>query len=159
MIFSVQVIQGMRRIGVEVTETEAEDYYYVWRVAGSMLGIRTAIIPDTLADAEEFSRDQVESTYGPSPDGVALTRGLLDLYEKLVPGTVFDGVVAAMVRQVVDPDVADWLQVPKSRGRAAPWRRRIRALFPRWCRLRWPAGRSRGRVRRGSRRRRAFLRR
>jgi hypothetical protein len=123
MIFSVQVIQGMRRIGVEVTETEAEDYYYVWRVAGSMLGIRTAIIPETLADAEEFSKDQVESTYGPSPDGIALTRGLLDTYEELVPGKVFDGVVPAMVRQVVNPDVADWLQVPKSRG----WTRFVKA--------------------------------
>ena len=123
MIFSVQVIQGMRRIGVEVTETEAEDYYYVWRVAGTMLGIRTAIIPETLADAEEFSTDQVESTYGPSSDGIALTKGLIDLYEELVPGKLFDGVVPAMVRQVVNPDVADWLEVPKSRV----WSRFVKA--------------------------------
>ncbi len=123
MIFSVQVIQGMRRMGVEVTETEAEDYYYVWRVAGSMLGIRTAIIPETLAEAEEFSRDKVETTYGPSPEGIALTRGLLDLYEQLVPGRLFDGVVPAMVRQVVNGDVADWLEVPRSRG----WSRFVRA--------------------------------
>ncbi|HJP74611.1 MAG TPA: oxygenase MpaB family protein [Pseudonocardiaceae bacterium] len=116
MIFSVQVIQGMRRMGVEVTQAEAEDYYYVWRVAGSMLGIRTAIIPETLAEAEEFSKEQVESTYGPSPDGIALTKGLIELYEQLVPGKIFDGVVPAMVRQVVNPEVADWLEVPKSRG-------------------------------------------
>lgn len=88
MIFSVQVIQGMRRMGIDVTETEAE----------------------------EFSREQVESTYGPSPEGIALTRGLLDVYEQLVPGKIFDGVVPAMVRQVVNPDVADWLEIPKSRG-------------------------------------------
>ncbi|HEX4227014.1 MAG TPA: oxygenase MpaB family protein [Pseudonocardiaceae bacterium] len=123
MIFSVQVIQGMRRMGIEVTETEAEDYYYVWRVAGTMLGIRTAIIPETLADAEEFSRAEVESTYGPSPEGIALTRGLLDVYEDLVPGKIFDGVVPAMVRQVVNPEVADWLEVPKSRG----WTRFVKA--------------------------------
>jgi hypothetical protein len=113
----------MRRMGVEVTETEAQDYYYVWRVAGTMLGIRAAIIPDTLAEAEEFSREQVESTYGPSPDGIALTRGLLDLYEELVPGKIFDGVVPAMVRQVVSPNVADWLEVPKSRA----WSRFVKA--------------------------------
>ncbi len=116
MIFSVQVIDGMRRIGVEVTETKAQDYYYVWRVAGAMLGIRPDIIPETLAEAVRLNADLVEAGYGPSPEGVALTKGLMDLYEKLMPGKMFDGVVPAMIRQVVNPDVADWLEVPRSRG-------------------------------------------
>jgi hypothetical protein len=114
LIFSVQVIDGMRRIGVEVTDTEAEDYYYVWRVTGAMLGITA--IPETLTEARELNASLVEASYGPSPEGVELTRGLLRLYEDLVPGKVFDDVVPAMVRQVVNPDVADWLQVPRSRG-------------------------------------------
>jgi hypothetical protein len=116
MIFSVQVIDGMRRIGVEVTETEAEDYYYVWRVTGAMLGIRVDIIPETLAEAVRLNKDLVEAGYGPSPEGIALTKNLLELFEQLVPGKMFDGVVPAMVRQVVNPDVADWLEVPRSRG-------------------------------------------
>jgi hypothetical protein len=123
MIFSVQVIIGMRRIGVEVTETEAEDYYHLWRVAGAMLGIRADTIPESLAEAETFSAEAVESTYAPSPEGIELTKGLIDLYESLIPGRVVDGVVPAMVRQVVNPDVADWLDVPRSRG----WRTFIKA--------------------------------
>ncbi|AHH97095.1 oxygenase MpaB family protein [Kutzneria albida] len=116
LIFSVQVVQGMRRIGVSVTEEEAEDYYYVWQVTSALLGIRTEAVPKTYAEAAALSATLVEASYGPSPEGVVLTRSLLDLYEKLVPGKAFDGVVPAMVRQVVNPEVADWLGVPHSRG-------------------------------------------
>jgi hypothetical protein len=116
LIFSVQVIEGMRRMGITVTEAEAEDYYYVWRVTGAMLGIPAQALPETLAEARELNSILVETSYGPSPEGIQLTAHLLDLYEKLVPGKMFDGIVAALVRQVVDERVADWMQVPQSRG-------------------------------------------
>lgn len=123
LIFSVQVIEGMRRIGISVTEAEAEDYYYVWRVTGAMLGIPVDALPETLDEARQLNAALVEAACGPSPEGVALTRHLLDLYENLFPGKAFDGIVAAMVRQVVDPRVADWMDVPRSRG----WERVARA--------------------------------
>jgi hypothetical protein len=119
LIFSVQVIEGMRRLGISVTETEAADYYYVWRVTGAMLGVPVEALPESLDEARELSTAVVEAAYGPSPEGVVLTRHLLDVYEKLFPGKVFDGIIAAMVRQVVNPEVADWMEVPDSRG----WRR------------------------------------
>ncbi|KFU82128.1 hypothetical protein SAMN04489729_1644 [Amycolatopsis lurida] len=116
LIFSVQVIDGMRRMGITVTDREAEDYYYVWRVTGAMLGIPAEAMPGTLREAQALNAELVEVSYGPSPEGIELTRNLLRLYENLVPGKAFDGVVAAMVRQVVTPEVADWLEVPRSRG-------------------------------------------
>jgi hypothetical protein len=122
LIFSVQVIEGIRRIGVSVTEQEAADYYYVWRVAGAMLGIPAEAMPETLDEARRLNASLVEAAYGPSPEGVQLTRNLLDMYENLVPGKVFDGVVSAMVRQVIDPQVANWMGVPRSRG----WQRVVR---------------------------------
>ncbi|WP_414941244.1 oxygenase MpaB family protein [Amycolatopsis sp. cmx-11-51] len=116
LIFSVQVIDGMRRMGITVTEREAEDYYYVWRVTGAMLGIPAEAMPETLRAAQELNTELVEASYAPSAEGIELTRNLLRLYEGMVPGKAFDGVVAAMVRQVVTEDVADLLEVPRSRG-------------------------------------------
>jgi hypothetical protein len=116
LIFSVQVVDGMRRIGISVTDTEAEDYYHVWRVAGAVLGIRADAMPETFAEAVELNTTLVRASYGPSAEGIELTRNLIALYEKFIPGKAFDGVVAAMVRQVVDEDVADWLEVPRSTG-------------------------------------------
>ncbi|WIX86842.1 oxygenase MpaB family protein [Amycolatopsis sp. DG1A-15b] len=123
LIFSVQVIAGMRRIGIAVTDREAEDYYYVWRVTGALLGIPADAMPETLVEAEALNAQLVEASYGPSAEGIELTRNLLHLYENLVPGKAFDGVVAAMVRQVVTPQVADWLEVPNSRA----WSRTVSA--------------------------------
>jgi mpaB/rubber oxygenase-like protein len=110
-------------MGIAVTEPEAADYYYVWRVAGAMLGIPAEAMPENLDEARRLNAAIVEATYGPSPEGVALTRNLLDLYENLLPGRAFDGVISAMVRQVVDPRVADWMGVPRLRG----WGRVVRA--------------------------------
>ncbi len=123
LIFSVQVIDGMRRMGISVTDREAEDYYYVWRVTGALLGIPADAMPETLAEAQSLNARLVEASYGPSPEGIELTRNLLRLYEEMVPGKAFDGVVAAMVRQVVTPEVADWLEVPHSRA----WTRTVGA--------------------------------
>src|SRR4051812_34782384 len=123
LIFSVQVVDGMRRIGISVTEREAESYYYVWRVTGAMLGIPAEAMPETIDEARELNAVIVGATYGPSAEGVALTRNLIRLYEDMVPGKAFDGVVSAMVRQTVDPQVADWMEVPNSRT----WNRAVRA--------------------------------
>jgi ER-bound oxygenase mpaB/B'/Rubber oxygenase, catalytic domain len=123
LIFSVQVIDGMRRMGISVTEQEAADYYYVWRVTGNMLGIPVEAMPETLDEARQLNAAIVTATNGPSPEGVELTRNLLFVYQNLMPGKAFDGIIAAMVRQVIDPQIADWMQVPRSRG----WQRVVRA--------------------------------
>src|SRR2546423_12955594 len=36
------------------------------------------------------------------------------MYEKVVPGTFFDPLVAALIRYLVGDTVADWLEVPRS---------------------------------------------
>lgn len=123
LIFSVQVIDGMRRIGISVTDKEATSFYYVWRVTGAMLGIPAEAMPESLDEARDLNAAIVEATYGPSAEGVALTRNLIQLYEDMVPGKAFDGVVSAMIRQTIDPQVADWMEVPNSRT----WNRAVRA--------------------------------
>ncbi|WP_371782665.1 oxygenase MpaB family protein [Streptosporangium subroseum] len=115
LIFSVHVIDGMRRLGIAVTDQEAEDYYYIWRVAGIMLGIRPEIAPESLAEARETNALLLERHLGASPEGIELTRNLVFFYEEMIPGKAFDGIVPAMIRQVVDPSVADALQVPNPR--------------------------------------------
>jgi len=116
LIFSVQVIKGMRRLGVEVTEQEAEDYYHVWRVSGALLGVRADAMPETYDEALELNDSLVEASYAASPEGILLTSGLVALYQKLMPGKAFDSFIPALLRKVVNPEVADFLQVPDVRG-------------------------------------------
>ncbi|MGX2993999.1 oxygenase MpaB family protein [Streptomyces sp. JNUCC 64] len=123
MMFSIQVLDALHRLGVHVSNEGADAYYYAWRVVGTMLGLDPGRIPEDLARARLFSDLYMSRHTGPSPEGARLTRQLIDLYEEVVPGTVFDPVVPAMIRYLIGDTTADWLEVPRS----ALWDSAIRA--------------------------------
>jgi hypothetical protein len=115
MAFSVSVLRGLARLGFEVTPEQAEDFYYLWRVAGEMLGIRPDIIPATFAEAETVA-DMIERRHsGPSPEGVQLTLALLQMHQHLLPEKLFEGALASMIRLMVGDQIANWMQVPHTR--------------------------------------------
>ncbi|RKS08901.1 uncharacterized protein DUF2236 [Nocardiopsis sp. Huas11] len=114
MIFSIQVLDALHRLGVHMSAEGAAAYFYAWRVVGEMLGITPGQAPATLEEARLFSDLYMTRYMGPSEEGARLTRQLIDLYEDVVPGTLLDPVVAALIRYLVGDTCADWLQVPRS---------------------------------------------
>lgn len=114
MVFSYKTVWGLRELGVRVSDQEAEDYLYAWRVIGALLGIDEAATPTTMADARRLTEQIAERQLGPSEEGVAMTRALLEMHADLIPGTLFDGIVPALIRKTVGDEVADWLQIPRS---------------------------------------------
>ena len=97
MGFSLLVIGGLRDLDVSLTEQQAEDYFYLWRIYALAMGIHpagepdsTAYLPATLAEAEEFYlayarrhfRDAAEN-----PEGVELTRANLLMLEHMLEKT------------------------------------------------------------------------
>ena len=114
MIFSIQVLDALHRLGVHMTDEGAEAYYYAWRVVGTMLGVDQDAAPATLTEARDFSDLYMARYLGPSPEGAQLTRQLIDLYEQVVPGRLLDSVVPALIRYLVGDTTGDWLDVPHS---------------------------------------------
>jgi hypothetical protein len=92
----------------------AEAYFYAWRVVGAMLGVDQTVAPNDLDSARRFLDLYLTRHMGPSPEGVELTRELVELYEEVVPGTFFDPVVGAMIRHLIGDTCADWLDVPRT---------------------------------------------
>ncbi|MFD7924167.1 oxygenase MpaB family protein [Streptomyces sp. NPDC059740] len=123
MMFSLQALDAMHRLGVHMSEEGADAYYYAWRVVGAMLGVDQDQVPRDLVEARRFSDLYMTRHMGPSEEGAALTRQLIDLYEEVVPGTLFDPVVSALIRHLVGDTCADWLQVPRT-----PWDVLVRAV-------------------------------
>jgi hypothetical protein len=115
MMFSLQVLDAMHRMGVHITPQGAEAYYYAWRVVGVILGCDPATIPADLQAARRFSDRYMVRHMGPSPEGAHLTRQLIEMYEQVVPGTLLDPVVPALIRYLIGDTAADWLEVPRSR--------------------------------------------
>ena len=116
MMFSIQVLDALHRLGIHMSTEGAEAYYYAWRVVGAMLGIDQDHVPKDLRAAREFSDLYMTRHMGPSEEGAPLTRQLIDLYEEVVPGTFFDPVVGALIRYLVGDTCADWLECPAPPG-------------------------------------------
>ncbi|WP_394835641.1 DUF2236 domain-containing protein [Pendulispora rubella] len=114
MMFSIQVLDAMHRLGIHMTTEGAEAYYYAWRVVGAMMGCDVASTPPDLTSARVFSDLYMTRHMGPSDEGALLTRQLIKMYEDVVPGTFFDPLVPALLRYLVGNTVADWLEVPRS---------------------------------------------
>ncbi|WP_329399582.1 DUF2236 domain-containing protein [Streptomyces lydicus] len=122
MMFSLQVLDALHRLGIHMSVDGAASYYYAWRVVGAMLGVDQHHVPKNLEEARQFSDLYMTRHMGPSQEGADLTRQLIDLYEEVVPGTLFDPVVSALIRHLIGDTCADWLQVPRT-----PWDTAIKA--------------------------------
>lgn len=95
MGFSYLVIDGIRRMGLHLSDADAEDYYYLWRVYAQMMGIHPegspeddSYIPASVAEAGEFYASYVRrQDTGPAenPYGVVLTRDNLEMMRDLIP--------------------------------------------------------------------------
>ncbi|HET7560569.1 MAG TPA: oxygenase MpaB family protein, partial [Limnochordia bacterium] len=115
MAFTVVVWRGLRRLGIQLSPAECEDYLYLWRVTGELLGIMPEIIPTDVAEAEATCDAIARRHHGPSPEGVLMTRALLHLHQHLLPGRLFEGAMAAVIRLMVGEGIADWMEVPHTR--------------------------------------------
>lgn len=114
LLFSLLVLDSLHRLNIHMTVDGAEAYFYAWRVVGAMLGVDQEHAPTDLESARQFLDLYMTRYMGPSQAGANLTRQLIDLYEDVVPGTLFDPLVSAMIRYLIGDTCADWLQVPRT---------------------------------------------
>ncbi|GAB2620302.1 oxygenase MpaB family protein [Streptomyces capparidis] len=114
MLFSLLVLDSLHRLNIHISTEGAEAYFYAWRVVGAMLGVDQEHAPADLHAGRAFLDLYLTRHMGPSEEGVHLTRGLIRLYEDVVPGTLLDPVVPALIRHLVGDTCADWLDVPRT---------------------------------------------
>ncbi len=114
MTFSATVVEDLRKLGVAVSPRQAEDFLHHWKVVGALLGVREEILPAHMPEAEAVTRMIFRRHQGRSPDGIRMTRALLEMWEERTPGRLFDGAIPAILRLLVGDKVADWMQVPVS---------------------------------------------
>jgi hypothetical protein len=114
LTFSVVIIDGLRQLGMKVTDKQAEDYLYFWKIVGIMLGVRKDILPGTILEAKQLEEMIKKRHHGPSPEGVQMTRALLEFHADLIPGEMFDNIIPALIRETAGDEIADWMEVPHS---------------------------------------------
>ena len=97
MGFSYLVITGLRQLGIGLSDDQAEDFYYVWRIFAQMMGIHPVgqpncsdYVPRNLEEAEEFyisyqRRHYVNADH--NPEGIQLAVTNLQMLNDLLPQT------------------------------------------------------------------------
>lgn len=109
-------LDNMQKLDILLTPAEMEDYLYLWRVVGQMLGCRPDMLPANMDEAEELAYAIRRRHHRASAEGQAMTRALMELHADLIPGTAFDGVMPAVTRFLVGHHLADMMGLPRS-----PW--------------------------------------
>ncbi|WP_447970021.1 oxygenase MpaB family protein [Nitrospira sp. M1] len=97
MGFSYLVISGLKQLRIGLSNEQAEDLYYLWRIFAQMMGIHpkgdpdsSEYVPKNLAEAKEFYTSYTRRHYVnavDNPEGVELAAVNLRMLNDLLPQT------------------------------------------------------------------------
>lgn len=124
--FSLIGLRVLDRVGVRVSNDDAESYVHLWNVVGHLLGVRSDLLPLCRADAEVVFDHIQQRNYASSVAGRELTAAAIAVMQELLSARFLRGVPAAGMRELLGNDVADLLGVPRTRATS------LLLLPPRW---------------------------
>ena len=124
LLFSMVLLDGLRKLGARVTTEDSEAYMQLWRYTGLLMGVDPTILPTGEAEGRRLA-DLIRATTAPADhDGRALTRSLLTsplaharspreraVLERRVEFT------KAVCRELLGDELADQLGVERTRWR------------------------------------------
>jgi hypothetical protein len=114
LAFSYVVADPLARLGVTVSDEDADAYIHLWNVIGHELGLLDELLVRDVDDATALVAKIRQRHFAASPEGQDMTLALLNLLDEMTPFERFDKYVPALVRHLIDDDVADMLLVPAS---------------------------------------------
>lgn len=114
MTFSIVVLDGLEKLGVQVSLEEQLAWLHAWKVVGHFLGLEPELMPDGLDDAHELMEAIRDRQWRASDDGKALMKPLIELMQQYFPGTELDGFPVALVRLLSGDHCADLLGLPQA---------------------------------------------
>lgn len=123
--FGVAVPEGLQRLGIDLTDDERDAYYHIFRVVGHLLGVDPRLNLERYADGLALANRIAARHHAPSEAGQALMAELLAFLAEVLPGQLFDGMPATLIRHLSGDAVADLLAVPQAdwtRSLVAPLR-------------------------------------
>jgi hypothetical protein len=120
LLFSSVLLEGLRQLGVNVTEAEEACTLHQWRFVGRLMGVDEELLSTSPAEARALWA-HIEATQGlPDADSRRLTHALiLDGAERGAPPAAID-FAYALCRHLVGPRYADAMELPRTAWDLAP---------------------------------------
>jgi hypothetical protein len=126
LLFSVAIIDGLRKLGMRISSAEAERYVHLWRWIGRVIGVHPDVLPASEAEGMRLA-DLISMTMGePDQDSRDLTRALFEAAfdncktRKQIRDAERNVMFGRLVcRELIGDELADKLEVPRSTLRHA----------------------------------------
>lgn len=109
--FSLIPVRGMRKLGIEVSQQEAEAYIHLWNVVNYIMGVDERLLPDTAKEAFLLDKLIAQRHFRKSEAGIRLTRSLLNLFAES-SDSLPTQLAPAYMRYLLGDKIADMLEVP-----------------------------------------------
>ncbi len=77
LAFSILNIEGLRKMGMLVSEDEAEAITYTWHIAGKLLGVKNEYNPDNFADGKKLCKYLLDKEKKAGEENKALVDAIL----------------------------------------------------------------------------------
>lgn len=130
LLFSLVVLEGLRRFGFEIEHREAERYMHLWRYVGFLSGVDPELLPASQLEGFALA-ELIDATQGPpDDDSRALVRALMDsplaaarTRQEKRSAPVRARVARGLLRGLVGADLAEKLGVGPT-----PWENVMRVL-------------------------------
>lgn len=111
MAFSWVGLDGLAKLGIEVSPEDQYAYLHSWLVAGHLLGVRPELLPHNVESAKALVEAIARRQFGPSQAGQDLTHALVEMMRYVLPGNALDFAPALLIRYFLGREYAAWLGV------------------------------------------------
>jgi ER-bound oxygenase mpaB/B'/Rubber oxygenase, catalytic domain len=113
LTFSYLPVQGLRKLGANITGEAAQAYFETWCAVGGLLGVMPEMIPDELEAGAELEDLICRRQFAPCDEGREMTRALIEMLERNSP-PLLEGLPAGLMRLFMKGEVADYLGIPNT---------------------------------------------
>jgi hypothetical protein len=112
--FSYVPVEPLRRLGVRVSDQDAEAYLHLWNVIAHLLGLDDDLRVSGIDDATALVKTIRRRQFRASPEGREMAAALMELLDEMTPGHDFDKTIPPLIRHLAGDEIADMLDVPSS---------------------------------------------
>lgn len=112
--FCFFTVDGMRKLGIEVSREDEETRLHLWKTIGFLLGLSEQMQPRDLEDAQTLLAIIRRRRSRKSIEGAEVMAELIRVMQGMLPRP-YKSLPAALLRHNLDEETADMLEVPRPR--------------------------------------------
>jgi hypothetical protein len=113
--FSLIVLRGLRKMGIEIDQAFEKAYYHHWAVVGELMGVSPELLVFDTKGAISLDKAIAKRQFRSSEIGMKLTESLSNSYQKMANNELVSDYFNAQTRMFLGEQYADFLGLPPSK--------------------------------------------